>query len=109
MKPWSGRTQISSFSRDNSINSKFGMAWRGLAGEARHGMARRGGHDIPCDDVIRRFASRWEAVAKVLPYRNKAEFYDTTTASHWLRNTETESCVPSAPGFPGGWRSFMSI
>ena len=30
---------------------------------------KRGGHDIPCDDVIRRFAGRWEAVAKVLTLR----------------------------------------
>ena len=37
---------------------------------------RRGGHDIPQDDVIRRFAGRWEAVAKVLPYCDEAEFYD---------------------------------
>ena len=40
---------------------------------------KRGGHDIPCDDVIRRFAGRWEAVAKVLPYCNEAEFYDNDT------------------------------
>ena len=37
---------------------------------------KRGGHDIPRDDVVRRFAGRWEAVAKVLPYCNEAEFYD---------------------------------
>ena len=37
---------------------------------------RRGGHDIPFDDVERRFAGRWEAVKKVLPYCNEAEFYD---------------------------------
>lgn len=37
---------------------------------------RRGGHDIPHDDVIRRFAGRWEAVSKVLPYCDEAEFYD---------------------------------
>ena len=37
---------------------------------------RRGGHDIPQDDVIRRFAGRWEAVSKVLPYCDEAEFYD---------------------------------
>jgi len=37
---------------------------------------RRGGHDIPHDDVTRRFSSRWEAVAKVLPYCDEAEFYD---------------------------------
>ncbi len=37
---------------------------------------KRGGHDIPKDDVLRRFDSRWVAVAKVLPYCNEAEFYD---------------------------------
>ena len=37
---------------------------------------KRGGHDIPSDAVARRFASRWEAVAKVLPYCDEAEFYD---------------------------------
>lgn len=37
---------------------------------------RRGGHNIPHDDVLRRFSGRWEAVAKVLPYCDEAEFYD---------------------------------
>ncbi len=37
---------------------------------------RRGGHNIPQEDVLRRFAGRWEAVAKVLPYCDTAEFYD---------------------------------
>lgn len=37
---------------------------------------RRGGHNIPDDDVNRRFAGRWEAVSKVLPYCDEAEFYD---------------------------------
>ena len=37
---------------------------------------RRGGHDIPHDDVSRRFSGRWVAVAKVLPYCDEAEFYD---------------------------------
>ena len=37
---------------------------------------KRGGHNIPHDDVARRFSSRWEAVSKVLPYCDEAEFYD---------------------------------
>ncbi len=37
---------------------------------------RRGGHDIPSEDVLRRFDGRWDAVAKVLPYCDEAEFYD---------------------------------
>lgn len=37
---------------------------------------RRGGHNIPTDDVVRRFDGRWNAVAKILPYCDEAEFYD---------------------------------
>lgn len=37
---------------------------------------KRGGHNIPHDNVVRRFEGRWEAVAKVLPYCDEAEFYD---------------------------------
>ena len=35
---------------------------------------KRGGHNIPKADVQRRFSGRWEAVAKVLPYCDEAEF-----------------------------------
>ena len=35
-----------------------------------------GGHDIPPADVLRRFQSRFEAVSKVLPYCDAADFYD---------------------------------
>ncbi len=37
---------------------------------------KRGGHDIAQDDVVRRFGGRWEAVKKILPYCDEAEFYD---------------------------------
>lgn len=37
---------------------------------------KRGGHDIPNDNVAKRFQGRWEAVSKVLPYCDEAEFYD---------------------------------
>lgn len=35
-----------------------------------------GGHDIPEQTVRRRFSTRWEAVAQVLPYCDEATFYD---------------------------------
>ncbi len=37
---------------------------------------RRGGHDIPENDVRRRFEGRWEAVKKILPYCDEARFFD---------------------------------
>lgn len=36
----------------------------------------RGGHNIDSGDVERRFASRWESLAKILPYCDEAAFYD---------------------------------
>ncbi len=35
-----------------------------------------GGHDIREEDVLRRFAGRWAALAKVLPYCDEAHFFD---------------------------------
>lgn len=37
---------------------------------------KRGGHNIRETDVNRRFAGRWEAVKKILPYCDEAVFYD---------------------------------
>ena len=37
---------------------------------------RRGGHNISEDDVERRFAGRWDALGKILPFCDEAEFYD---------------------------------
>ena len=37
---------------------------------------RHGGHNIREEDVRRRFAGRWDAVAKVLPYCDEAHFFD---------------------------------
>ena len=37
---------------------------------------RHGGHDIPAEVVERRFAGRWESVARVLPYCDEARFFD---------------------------------
>lgn len=39
---------------------------------------REGGHNVPTEDVIRRFLHRWEAVAQLLPYCKEAVFYDNT-------------------------------
>ena len=36
----------------------------------------KGGHDIPQADVLRRFTSRFEDLARVLPYCDEAVFFD---------------------------------
>lgn len=37
---------------------------------------RKGGHDIPPEDVKRRFAGRWDALKRVFPYCDEVIFYD---------------------------------
>ena len=37
---------------------------------------RKGGHNIPTEDVIRRFSSRYEALGRILPYCDEVTFYD---------------------------------
>lgn len=37
---------------------------------------RKGGHDIPKEDVMRRFSGRYEALRKILPYCDEVSFYD---------------------------------
>ena len=37
---------------------------------------RKGGHDIPKEDVSKRFAKRFDDVIKVLPYCDEVHFYD---------------------------------
>lgn len=37
---------------------------------------RKGGHDIPNEDVIRRFKNRFESLLKIVPLCDKVTFYD---------------------------------
>lgn len=37
---------------------------------------RKGGHDIPADDVQRRFDKRFDDLIKILPYCDRAQFVD---------------------------------
>lgn len=37
---------------------------------------RKGGHSIPTEDVIRRYNERFTVLARILPYCDKAKFYD---------------------------------
>lgn len=37
---------------------------------------RKGGHDIPAEDVQRRFQNRFEDLAKILPYCDEVHFFD---------------------------------
>ena len=71
---------------------------------------RRGGHDIPTQDVERRFAGCWEAVAKVLPYCDEAEFYDNDNGFQLVaayRNGELRTVGNLVPGWMKELRAYL--
>ena len=71
---------------------------------------KRGGHDIPTQDVERRFAGRWEAVAKVLPYCDEAEFYDNDNGFQLVaeyRNGELRTVGSLVPGWLKELRAYL--
>lgn len=37
---------------------------------------KKGGHDIPPEDVLKRFGSRFRDVERILPYCDEATFFD---------------------------------
>ena len=54
---------------------------------------RKGGHDIPAEDVRRRFAGRVHALASVLPYCDEATFLMRyAAASRTPSSTRHSSC-----------------
>ena len=52
------------------LNTKYESIYR-IANRVR-----KGGHDIPPDDVVRRFEHRFEALDKIVPLCDKVVFYD---------------------------------
>ena len=52
------------------LNTKYESIYR-IANRVR-----KGGHDIPPDDVIRRFTHRFEALDRIVPLCDKVIFYD---------------------------------
>ena len=62
---------------------------------------RKGGHAIPPADVERRFARRWAALARILPYCDSAEFYDNENGFVKVAEYHNGEFLPI--GTPRGW------
>ena len=69
---------------------------------------KRGGHDIARDDVIRRFDGRWEAVKKILPYCDEAEFYDNDNGFVKVAEYRNGELLPIGTRCPAGLAQLQS-
>ena len=54
----------------------------------------KGGHDIPQEDVLRRFEGRFEALAKVLDYCDEATLYDNENGFAVVAEYRNGSLLP---------------
>ena len=73
---------------------------------------KRGGHNIPAEDVERRFQDRWGAVSKVLPYCDIAEFYDNDNGFVKVaeyRNGELRKIGEYSPKWLNELMTFLSV
>lgn len=71
---------------------------------------RKGGHDIPERDVVRRFEKRFEDLAKILPYCDEVHFYDNENGFAEVGEYRNGSVILSGeyvPDWIGGFRKFM--
>lgn len=73
---------------------------------------RKGGHDIPEDDVLRRFAKRFDDVAKVLPYCDEARFFDNDngfTEIGTYRRRDSDDITVTAADVPPWFSQLISF
>ena len=55
---------------------------------------RKGGHDIPAEDVKRRYASRFSDLLKILPYCDTAQFYDNENGFQFVAEYRNGELLP---------------
>lgn len=63
---------------------------------------RKGGHNIPVDDVVRRFQNRFENLAKILPYCDEVHFFDNENGFVYVaeyRNGQVNTVGDHIPGW----------
>lgn len=55
---------------------------------------RKGGHDIPAEDVKRRYQSRFSDLLKILPYCDTAQFYDNENGFQFVAEYRNGELLP---------------
>ena len=54
----------------------------------------KGGHDIPTEDVLRRFEERFEALGRILEYCDEATFFDNENGFVEVARYENGELLP---------------
>lgn len=70
---------------------------------------RKGGHDIPEEDVKRRYNKRFEDLAKVLPYCNEVYFYDNENGFCEVAQYRNGSLIFTTKNIPEWLKEFSDF
>ena len=68
----------------------------------------KGGHDIPQEDVYRRFSSRFDSLLRVLPLCDEAAFYDNENGFVEVANYQNGEIIPKGDYRPAWLRELMA-
>lgn len=63
---------------------------------------KNGGHDIPTEIIVRRYAHRFEQLTKILNYCDKADFYDNSNGYNPVATFEYDEIVQLSDN-PPAW------
>lgn len=69
---------------------------------------KHGGHSIDTADIDRRFAGRWEAVAKILPFCHTGEFYDNGNGFQLVGLYQNGELLPVGENRPEWFAELMN-
>lgn len=61
---------------------------------------RKGGHNIPSDDVCRRYEKRFDDLAEILPYCDEVHFYDNENGFKEVAIYQNGEMIPQAEQLP---------
>ena len=68
---------------------------------------RKGGHDIPSDDVCRRYEKRFDDLEEVLPYCDEVHFYDNENGFKEIAIYQNGDMIPQVEQLPEWLRDFI--
>lgn len=69
---------------------------------------RKGGHNIPKQDVLRRYEKRFADLAEVLPYCDEVYFYDNENGFREVALYQSGEITPLVTSLPQWLRDFMA-
>lgn len=68
----------------------------------------KGGHNIPAEDVKRRFLSRFEDLNKILPFCDEARFYDNANGFCVVAEYQNGRIIPQVERLPDWLKEFCA-